>query len=475
MKLPFLVMSLWALPILYSSMSAQCETWIGHPKQDEAEGAHSIYRQAIKNENYTLALENWRVAYDIAPAADGRRDYHFTDGAKLYKWLYKQTEDPALKKSYRDSAMMMFDGAAQCYKNQSINLAKCSDQKCYDKKVGYILGRKVYEMYYTFNMPRNLIYENAKKSMELGGYDTEYIVFEPMAAALVSEFKKENISADDVRLQHGLLKQIASDHIGNDPTYGQYYEQAITSVNRKITEIESEVYDCDYFLNKLLPLLETYPDSASLIKEVYETLVDRDCDTSRQEMQALKEPYETYMVEYRDMVRRELAKTNPGMAARLLYEDGKYQEALDKYQEAIDETDEAEEADKLADYYFSMASILGRKLKRYSDGRAKALKAAQYRSEWGQPYLLIGDLYASTKCGDAWNQRLSILAALDKYQYARSIDPDVKSAADRRISNYRNSKPLQSEGFMRGLKEGDQVKVGCWIGETVKIRFSKAQ
>jgi hypothetical protein len=466
------VLSLLALPVLLTSLSAQCETWIGKPQQDEAEGAHSIYRQALKNENYQLALENWRIAYNIAPAADGRRDYHFTDGAKLYKWLYKQTKDANLKKSYRDSAMMMFDGAAECYKNQSINLAKCSDQACYDKKVGYILGRKVYEMYYTYNMPRNLIFENAKRSIELAGNDTEYIVFEPMAAALVAGYKKGTISADEVRIHHGLLKQIASDHIANDPSYGQYYDSSISSVNRKISEIEDEVYDCDYFLDKLVPQLDKYPDSASLIKEVYETLLEQGCDTSRQEMQNLKEPYEKYMVEYREMVRRELAKTNPGIAARLLYEEGKYQEAIDKYKEAIAAT---EEADKLADYYFSMASIQGRKLKRYSDARKNALKAAQYRSEWGQPYLLIGDLYASSKCGDAWNQRLTILAAIDKYQYARSIDPESKEAANRRIGRYNNSKPLQSEGFMRGFEKGDKVKVGCWIGETVSLRFSKAQ
>jgi len=472
MRIFLIMVSLIALPSFYASLSAQCETWNEHPRKDEAEGAHSIYRQAIKNDNYKLALENWRTAYEIAPAADGRRDYHFTDGAKIYKWLYQQTEDPALKKAYRDSAMMMFDGAAYCYKNQSINLAKCSDQSCYDKKVGYILGRKVYEMYYTYNMPRNLIFENAKKAMELAGNDTEYIVFEPMAAALVSGFKNGTIDADEVRIQHGLLKQTAADHIANDPTYGQYYESSISSVNYKISEIEDEVYDCDYFLDKLLPQLEKYPDSASLIKEVYESLLEQGCDTSRQEMQALQEPYEAYMVEYREMVRRELAKTNPGIAARLLYEEGKYQEALDKYQEAVEQTDES---DKLADYYFSMASILGRKLKRFSDARAKALKAAQYRTDWGQPYLLIGDLYASSQCGDAWNQRLTILAAIDKYQYARSIDPESTKAANRRIVRYTNSKPLQSEGFMRGYEKGDRVKVGCWIGETVSLRFSKAQ
>jgi tetratricopeptide (TPR) repeat protein len=474
MKAFFLFLSILVAPALSTIAYPQCETWNGHPQQDKAEGAHSIYRQALKDKNYPLAIENWRVAIEIAPAADGRRDYHFTDGAKIYKWLYKNTDDADLKKVYQDSAMMMFDAAAQCYRNQSISVKKCTgDQACYDRKAGYIYGRKVYEMYYTFNMPRNQIFENAKKAVDLAGNETEYIVFDPMAAALVKSYEREQISAEEVRKYHGMLKQIAADHIENDETYGQYYEQSIIGANRKISKIEDEVYDCDYFLDKLLPQLEAFPDSASLIKEVYETLLDRDCDTLREEMQALKEPYEAYMVEYREKVRRELAKTNPGIAARLLYEEGKYKEAIDKYKEAIDEAKEMEDTDKLADYYFSMASIMGRKLKRYSKARSLALKAVQYRENWGQPYLLIGDLYASSKCGDAWNQRLSILAALDKYIYARSIDPDAKEAANRRIGNYRNSKPLETEGFMRGYEPGQTVKVGCWIGENVKLRFSK--
>ena len=474
MKAFFFFLSILLAPSLSITAFAQCETWNEHPEQDKAEGAHSIYRQAMKDKNYPLAIENWRVAIAIAPAADGKRDYHFTDGAKIYKWLYKQTEDPDLKKAYRDSAMMMFDAAAECYQNQSISVKKCAgNQECYDRKAGYIIGRKVYEMYYTFNMPRKQIFENAKKSIDLAGNETEYIVFDPMAAAMVASYEREQISAEEVRKYHGILKQIAAGHIANDETYGQYYDQAITTVNRKISKIEDEVYDCDYFLNKLLPQLEVYPDSASLIKDVYETLLDRGCDTSRNEMQALKEPYETYMVEYRKMVRRELAKTNPGIAARILYEEGKYKKALDKYQEAIDKADKVEDADKIADYYFSMASILGRKLKRYSKARSKALKAAEYRENWGQPYLLIGDLYASSKCGDSWNQRLCILAAIDKYQYARSIDPESKEAANRRIGNYSSSKPLETEGFMRGYEPGQTVNVGCWIGENVKLRFSK--
>jgi len=72
---------------------------------------------------------------------------------------------------------------------------------------------------------------------------------------------------------------------------------------------------------------------------------------------------------------------------------------------------------------------------------------------------------------DSWNQRLAILAAIDKYSYAKSIDGGVAGEANERIGNYAGSMPLQEEGFMRGISAGDTAVVGCGIGETVRIRF----
>ena len=68
-------------------------------------------------------------------------------------------------------------------------------------------------------------------------------------------------------------------------------------------------------------------------------------------------------------------------------------------------------------------------------------------------------------------QRLAVLAALDKYSYAKSIDSSVADEANSRISKYNASKPTKDEAFMRGHKKGSSAKVGCWIGESVKIRF----
>ena len=41
----------------------------------------------------------------------------------------------------------------------------------------------------------------------------------------------------------------------------------------------------------------------------------------------------------------------------------------------------------------------------------------------------------SRSCDD-WNQRLAIIAVIDKYSYARSIDPSVADDANRRIGSY---------------------------------------
>ena len=120
----------------------------------------------------------------------------------------------------------------------------------------------------------------------------------------------------------------------------------------------------------------------------------------------------------------------------------------------------------------SIASIEGRKLGQKSKARADAYQAAKLRSGWGKPYMLIGDLYAksSRSCGDAFDARLVILAAIDKWAHAKSIDPSVAAEANKKINSYKKSYPDKGEAHMRGLHAGQPVKVKCWIGETVKLR-----
>ena len=66
---------------------------------------------------------------------------------------------------------------------------------------------------------------------------------------------------------------------------------------------------------------------------------------------------------------------------------------------------------------------------------------------------------------------MAVLAAIDKYNYAKRIDGSVAGDVNRRIANYRGSMPIKADAFSRGQSAGDKIKVGCGIGETVTLRF----
>ena len=171
----------------------------------------------------------------------------------------------------------------------------------------------------------------------------------------------------------------------------------------------------------------------------------------------------------------ELRENNKGYAANELYKAGDFSGAVAKYEEAIgDETDPI----KQAKLYFSVASIQFRKLKSYGPARESARKAASLDSSFGKPYELIGDMYATgaRNCGKkAWDNSLAVLAAIDKYKKAKAVDPSLAGSVNKKINNYSASKPNQEEGFMKGVKQGASVKVPCWIGETVTVRYQNQQ
>ncbi|NNF33858.1 MAG: hypothetical protein HKN68_07100, partial [Saprospiraceae bacterium] len=181
--------------------------------------------------------------------------------------------------------------------------------------------------------------------------------------------------------------------------------------------------------------------------------------------------WKAYAAEENARRQAEFEANNPNVMAKKLYDEGDFTGAVNKYKEAIANEEDPE---KKATYLFSMASIQFRKLDQYSSARQSAREAASLKEGWGRPYMLIGDMYGRTarSCGDSWNQRLAILAAMDKYSYAKSIDPEVAEEANKRLGTYRSSMPSQDEGFMRGIKSGQTVKVGCWIGETVRVRYA---
>lgn len=441
-----------------SSAIAQCESWENSDLKSDALDAYTVYNDFLKANQPAKAFPYWKKAYDIAPGGTGKSAGVLLDGAIIHKGMWSATEDAAQKKEYADMALKLFDQAVECY----------------PKETSYALGRKVYDMFYSYQTPYSQVLADAQKAVEAGGNSTEYIVFQPYATIVVYEVANENMDKETARAAYEKLMGIADFNIANNKTYSEYYQQAKDAMVATFEPIESIIFDCAFFKNKYEARYRENPNDYDVIKEVYSSLVGKGgCPETDPLVAEMKGTYEKLVGAENARRQEEFYATNPGAHANALLKEGNHTEALAKFELAVQETTDSEQ---LGYYYLKMATINYRNLDQYSKARSLALKAADARPNWGKPYLLIGDMYAGSagSCGsNAFENGLAVLAALDKYYTARNVDsdPDVQSEASKRISRFAGSKPEQGEAFMMGVSEGDVKKVPCWIGESVKVSF----
>ncbi len=454
LTLVVLAIGMWTAPAFN-----QCDTWLNKPNKDALEEAHVLYRQFIKTQEYDKAFEHWKTAYEGSPAADGQRSSHYVDGRTIYMDKFKNATDDAMKKEYAATILRLYD----------------EHMECYPKEKALTAGLKVYDMFYNLRAPYADNLKACEEAVAAGGDNTSYAVLVPYGSIAVYNYQNGAMEAAQARDIYLKMNEIADKNIAKGDEMAAYFEQAKGAMNGSYAAIEGEIFDCEYFKNKLEPDYRKDPNDIEMLKYIYNKLTAQGCDESDPFMAEVKVQYETVVSAINAEKLAEYYKENPGEHGVALFKEEKYQEALKKFEEGIRQEEAgAKDSEKLANYYFYMASVEFRQLGKYGEARTHARKAASLKSDWGRPYMLIGDMYAkaSRSCGsDAFDAQLAILAAIDKYAYAKSIDSDVASEANTKIGSYSAHKPKQEDAFMRKVKEGDSVSVPCWIGETVTVRF----
>lgn len=445
-----------------SVLTAQCTNWNESSDKEKAENAHVAYRNFVKGktdlttmseEEFDNAFSNWKIAYTIAPAADGQRPFHYRDGRLFYRALAAKTTDEAKKKEYHAKLLSFYDEELACYPDAE----------------AFLLGRKGYDMFYLNGYSMEAI-EVLEMAMDKGGDDTEYIVLAPLGQLLNYYFKTEKIDNARVRELYEQASSFADANIEKGGTYQQYFEDAKANLDASVLEFADQIFDCDYFKGELMPKFEENKEDYEIVKYILSKLKEQGCEETDSDVQMVQATYDAMYASLKDEQEVERRRLNPLYDASILLEEGDYAGAIKRYEDAIESADSDE---KKAQAYYQIASVQSGKLKQYGSARTNANKAAELNPKWGKPYLMIGDIYArlGSSCGDSYQQRLAVLAAMDKYNYAKRIDGDVTGDANRRIANYRGSMPIKSEAFQRGHNAGDKIKVECGIGETVTLRF----
>jgi len=384
MKITTALLTLFITSITMS-LSSQCETWVGSPNEDALTSQHSVYRSFIKGENYADAIGPWKEVYEAAPAADGKRDFHYMDGIKIYKHLLANETDEAKKKEHIATILRLYDEVIVCYQKRAITL-KAGTDEAYAARVADIYSRKSYDMYYEFQSPYSETFEALQYALDIGGEQAPYTVIVPYANITVYQFLKEQIDAETARQAHDDMIKLADLNIANGHDYAAYYKQGKEAALGEFKKIELQIFDCAYFKEKWLPDYEDNSDDPYFAKDLYNKLKRQGCEDADEFLVKLKTQYETHVAAANAAKQAEFEANNPALLARKAYDAGDYAGAIAKYREAI-----AGESDgtKIAKYHFSIASTLFRKQNKFQAAVAEARKAAKSNPDWGRPYDLI--------------------------------------------------------------------------------------
>jgi hypothetical protein len=425
-----------------------CNTFEDAPNPDLALENFVLYRDFKKAEDYTLAFDYWQKVYKDAPAADGKRATVFTDGVFFYEKFMEK--EPEKKDEYLEKIFELYDKMEECY-----------------PEGGYAQGLKAFD--YFFKYPEKAMpleqYELFKKSIELDKGEPRFFILNPFTALLVDLTLEEKIPVEEAEkyqkmIMKAIEKGLAECEKNNDcENWGIINEYAPARL--EALEAIKGFYDCDYYLAKYYPVFEASPDDCDVINTVYSRLRFGGCDVNAPQLLAINDAY------------NENCRANPGPSCNDYLREGQYQDAIDCLEKAI--ATMTSNSDK-ATYKLLIAKIYYAHLKSFSRARQYAREAASLRPGWGEPYILIGTLYASSGplCGPGrgWDSQRVVWPAIDMWERAKS-DPSTKAEAQRLINQYAQYMPDLGEIFQRGLSEGQSYFVPCWIQENTTIRAKK--
>lgn len=398
----------------------------------------SLYRDYYKQKSYEDAYKFWKIVYTICPASSERM---YVDGANLVEYKLKKAATDEEKKAYVDTLKMVYDQRIENF-----------------GKEGYVLGRKGTDMLRYDQQNIEEVYATLKKSIDLEGNKSGAgAIFSAMNAAVIME-RKSKLEEVEVVAMFGQLSDILGAAIARyeGKKTQEYYLRAQESVEK----VAAPYLNCDILVKMANDNYEKNKENADWMERTANLLDKKGC---------IDAP-----IFY--TIAKQMHSGNPSAVSAekmgvMSLKNKKYQDAVNYFKQAIEL---AQDDKKMADYYIELAQAYS-SMGSYSAARQNARKAAELRPGYGLPYIMIGDMIAgsSSACNidDACKKKALYWLATDYYQKAKSVDPSITEKANNKIASYQPYYPTKEECFFLGIKDGDTVEIGCWIGESTKARF----
>lgn len=411
----------------------------------------SLFHESVKGKNFTDAYPYWLWSFENCPKAS---KLIYSDGLKIAKDKYdkgeKEEAGKLIDKIYAQRIKYFPDNLGKVYSDWAISLEKrgASKEEVFKKlEAGFKadpsgLSIKNMAVYFKEITNRNKD-SNAQKV-----FDT----YDDVMEAVTVKMNKLTKELDKINAKDSLGQSLSSKEKRKQKN-NAINLRALGKAEGALDQILGEVATCD----RLIPLykkgLESHKTDGKWLKRAVSRLHHKDCTD---------DPLYPKMVEA-------YVHSDPSPEAFIFYagileKRGEKRKALEYRNKAVDlETDPY----KKAEYLYKIArTMYGAQARKY------ALRALKYRPSMGEAYLLIARLYAKSanSCGtDEFSKRMVYVAAVNKARRAKAVDPSITSKANKYIKSYSASMPSKKLKFTLGVKSGTPHKIGCWIGETVRV------
>ncbi|RLD73765.1 MAG: hypothetical protein DRJ10_17470 [Bacteroidetes bacterium] len=399
----------------------------------------SVYKEFQKLKFIDNAISQWEKTYNDCP---GFKKIIYQDGVKFLRYLIKKENDKLVKAKLVDSLMNIYDTRIKYFGEEA-----------------YLKGKKGLDLlrYDRSRMEeaRQFLFESKEGLAE----KTSPSVLNSLMASTETLYKRKKMS--DTAVVETYLSSIVilekQIQYTKDEKKLKRIHAAINSIEKVFSQ--SKAASCDNLEPAFTNKFNNDSENVELILKIQFLLKGANCIHSELYYQiALK------------LHQLKPNASNSYILAGLSLKKEKYNEVDNYLLQAI----EMEISDSLkAQYYLDLAMISVNRLNKYKQARSYAYEAIKLRRNWGNPYLLIGDIYAgySSKYGTNDFEHSTIYwLAVDQYKKAKKLDSALTKIANEKIEYYQAYFPDSEDTFFNGLTKGQTYNIGDWINETTLVR-----
>ncbi len=393
-----------------------------------------IYKDYLKSEP-KLALKLWKVAYATCPQAQKSL---YINGIKMYKNLAGKAKNEELKAAYLDTVFSIYDQRIEMFGQKAM-----------------VLGQKGQAMLST-QQDKEKTFEVLSESMNIGGNKTQSGTLVAMMFTIINLEKAGKKTKEEV--VEMFEKTLAICAVHKEGRGSGRYIKAI----EKIQSVTSRYLDCTVLVPLAERNFESNKENIDWLRNTVNLLRKNKCYESEGGALIYGKVAEGYFA-------LEPSASGAAGIATIYLSKKEYAQAIVWFQKSVAM---AETDDEKAEYLLSIAKAYSYS-KSYAQAKTAALKAANLKSGWGEPYMLIGNCYAqsSSSCDDKELGRYGVYwAAVDKYKKAKAVDSALAGAANKKIASISSRFPETKDVFFFGKKDGDAYTVKCWINESTTIK-----